>query len=62
MAAEINLINSDKKALVDEDDKDYINQWEWSFDEETGYAYRLQDGEKVFMQYQVINRFNTNVN
>ena len=44
----ISLYNSNEEAIVDDDDFEYISQWEW-FLTEDGYAAReeLIDGELV---------------
>ncbi len=62
MPTEITLLDSTKKATVDDADADYINQWDWHFDEESGYAYRIEGDEFILMQNQVMARHDKNVN
>lgn len=62
MAKEITLLNSNKKATVDDADADYINQWEWWLDFNSGYAYRIEEENFILMQNQIMNRYNKDIN
>jgi hypothetical protein len=51
--AEITLVNSDKKATVDDEDFEYINQFTWYLDPE-GYCVTFDLGFRVEMGYLVL--------
>lgn len=54
---EIDLVNSDLKAKVDDDDFEAVNVHKWYYDADTGYAFRiLADGGIEFMQNFIMRR------
>ncbi|HEY1248461.1 MAG TPA: hypothetical protein VGE97_05700 [Nitrososphaera sp.] len=54
MSREIPLVNSDKKAIVDDEDYERISKYEWFLDGETGYAARIENMKLIFMQEDVL--------
>ena len=52
MAREIILINSNQKAIVDDEDYEFINQFTWR--EENGYAVTYDFGHRVEMGFLVL--------
>lgn len=55
---EIDLVNSELKAKVDDDDFEAVNAHPWYYDHETGYAFRMvdQEGEIEYMQDFIMRR------
>jgi hypothetical protein len=43
-----------KKALVDDDDFAWLNQWKWTFHSQ-GYAYRMVARQSIFMHRMIMN-------
>ena len=55
MAKKITLQNSKKKAIVDDEDFEYLNQFKW-FLSNSGYAYRSDGKRFIYMHDEVIAR------
>lgn len=55
---EINLVNSDLKAKVDDEDFTAVNAHKWYLDHETGYAFRMvgQEGDIEYMHDFILRR------
>ena len=52
----IKLMNSDKEAMVDDEDYEYLNQFQW-FLTKKGFAAREDvDGARIYMHDEVLNR------
>jgi hypothetical protein len=61
MTKEINLVNSEERALVDDEDYEFINQFIWWL--EDGYAVTYDnDGKPVEMGWLVLQRANARNN
>ena len=59
MAKQIPLVNSPKKATVDDDDYEWLMKYEWFLDiSSTGreYAATIIDGKKHFMHDMIVER------
>lgn len=60
MTKEIVLTNSNKKAMVDDEDFEWVNQWKWFLDRD-GYAARWEQDPsiglvKIFMHNEIMKR------
>lgn len=51
MSKEVLLINSNKKAIVDDRDYEAAREFTWMLDEQTGYAFRITNDDGSCIEY-----------
>ncbi|HEY1248829.1 MAG TPA: hypothetical protein VGE97_07580 [Nitrososphaera sp.] len=60
MSKEIILTNSDKRAIVDDEDYEFVNQFTWQL--ENGYAVTYDFGKRIEMGSLVMQRSSSKSN
>lgn len=53
---EITLTNSDKTAMVDEDDYEYLSRWNWQLFKSSGHVGRSEYGKGSILLHREVNK------